>query len=221
MDEVDYRPDVVAGKYDASKFDPTGNHLLINEIFYSLQGEGGNAGVAQTFVRMSQCNLACKFCDTEFGYGVLRPTEEVAQEVLRNPGLWVDLTGGEPALQNLAPLIKLLQAGGKLVQMETSGSVLPPWLHLLDKVTVSPKVAKHRIAIPLDKIDEVKWVVNGAFLAQFSRDPAQVYIGEAGTNYLQPESNDPKMLAAAIKLIQANPLKYRLSVQLHKIIHVA
>lgn len=166
MDEL--RPDVVAGKYDPVMFDKTGQTLLINEVFYSFQGEGDNAGKAALFIRLSKCNLACKFCDTEFEAYESLPLDggkgknlmSVIDEALQvTPGIvafnvpsappLVILTGGEPALQNCEPLIHKLRNRGHRVAIETSGSVWSPWMRYLDHICVSPKVAVRRMPLPL------------------------------------------------------------------------
>ena len=73
----------------------------INEIFYSLQGEGAHTGKAAVFVRFSGCNLRCSFCDTEHQSGVEMTDEAIAEEVACYPGEWIILTGGEPSLLSL------------------------------------------------------------------------------------------------------------------------
>lgn len=81
----------------------------INEIFYSLQGEGRNTGRATVFVRFSGCNLRCPFCDTDFK----EYTEMTADEILETIRPWkrcgfVVLTGGEPSLQTDDDLVEAL-----------------------------------------------------------------------------------------------------------------
>jgi 7-carboxy-7-deazaguanine synthase len=244
MDSSDFRPDVVAGKYDAKKFDPTGETLLVNEVFYSLQGEGYYAGQAAVFVRLAKCNLACKFCDTEFETHTTMTLQQLTERVCSLvPPLpdgnfrsapdgsadnaltkmlrpFVVLTGGEPMLQNCGPLIEVLHSQGFRVHIETSGSVWSDWANMLDSICVSPKVKKDSIPKQLrESCNEMKWIVNAAFIAQYERDPASVY--EPGCiNYLQPESLNPKWTAAAIKLIQAEPWRYRLSMQTHKLANI-
>lgn len=237
-----FRPDVVAGKYDPQLFDASGVHLLVNEVFYSLQGEGDNAGRAAVFVRLSKCNLACKFCDTEFETHTRRPIDEVVNQiramvpaidptVLGEPGSpaqaeawvkrelnpWIILTGGEPGLQNCGPFIATLQAAGFKVAIETSGSVWADWMGNLDHICVSPKVPLDRIPEQLKiTASEFKWIVNAAFLSMYERDPSKLFLPGC-TNWLQPESLNPKWTLAASKLVMANPSRYSLSLQTHKL----
>lgn len=239
------RADVVAGRYDATQFDSEGAELLVNEVFYSLQGEGENAGQAAVFVRMAKCNLACKFCDTEFATFTRRPVAELVEHIvglvpavpqaeLANPdggalepeaelwvraqlNPWVILTGGEPGLQNLLPLVKALHARGFKVALETSGSVWANWMAEVDHVCVSPKVPLKRVPESLRMVAaECKWIVNATFLAMYEADPAQCYM-EGVRNFLQPESLNPKWTVAASKLVMANPGLYTLSLQTHKL----
>ena len=70
----------------------------INEIFYSLQGEGYHTGMPAVFIRFSGCNLKCSFCDTRHEEGVLMSDDEIIAEVRKYPAVTVILTGGEPSL---------------------------------------------------------------------------------------------------------------------------
>lgn len=73
--------------------------LKVNEVFYSLQGEGARAGEASIFVRLSDCDLTCGFCDTEFKSGKELSFEELLAALRLYPCSWIVWTGGEPALQ--------------------------------------------------------------------------------------------------------------------------
>lgn len=223
---MELRPDVVAGKYDPSKFDETGRTLLVNEIFYSIQGEGCHAGQATVFIRLAKCNLACRFCDTEFEtYRTMQVADIVrAVNVLDNySAARVTLTGGEPMLQNCGPLITQLTFGGyRHISIETSGSVWSDWARSLAWITVSPKVKATDIPEPLkDVAHEYKWIVNAAFLKQIEERFALCYM-EGKLNYLQPEwgPNREKYTTAAVKLVQKFPNIYRISLQTHKLMNV-
>ena len=85
----------------------------INEIFYSLQGEGYHTGTPAVFVRFSGCNLKCGFCDTRHEEGVMMTDEEIIAEVKKYPAVMVILTGGEPSLWIDDHLIGLLHQAGK------------------------------------------------------------------------------------------------------------
>ena len=119
----------------------------VNEIFYSLQGEGRNTGRAAVFVRFAGCNLRCPFCDTEFDTYREMTAEEILAEVdecrkdvspcdAYSKPLLV-LTGGEPTLQVDEAFVELLHQHGYEVAMESNGILPAP--KNLDWLTVSPK----------------------------------------------------------------------------------
>src|SRR5699024_6322741 len=128
----------------------------INEIFYSLQGEGYHTGIPAVFVRFSGCNLRCPFCDTQHEEGTLMSDEDIAMEVAKYSTQVVILTGGEPGLWIDEKLVDALHHEGKYVCIETNGTCLLP--ENIDWVTCSPKEGAK---INLDRIDEVKVVYVG------------------------------------------------------------
>lgn len=100
--------------------------LKVNEIFYSIQGEGARAGLPCVFIRLTYCNLRCSYCDTEYAFyeGSEFSIEQLIEETGKyNCGL-VEITGGEPLMQNDAnPLMTRLCDDGKEVLLETGGSL--------------------------------------------------------------------------------------------------
>ena len=99
--------------------------LLVNEIFFSLQGESLNMGRPCVFVRLTGCNLRCTYCDTTYAYeeGEPRSIPEILQEVERFDCSLIEVTGGEPLLQPETPcLIDSLLDTGHEVMLETNGS---------------------------------------------------------------------------------------------------
>ena len=98
--------------------------LTVNEIFYSIQGESSRAGRPCVFVRLTACDLRCAWCDTEYAFyeGQKRSLEEVVAEVERYDCPLVEITGGEPLLQDdVYPLMNELLARGRTVMLETGG----------------------------------------------------------------------------------------------------
>ena len=79
--------------------------LKINSIFYTLQGEGYHMGTPSIFIRLSDCNLRCSFCDTEFLSGKIMKVEEIIHECQRFKGRHIVLTGGEPGTQDIFDLV--------------------------------------------------------------------------------------------------------------------
>ena len=187
----------------------------INEIFYSLQGEGARAGTPNVFIRFAGCDLACTFCDTEFESYVEMTAEEIMDKVMRlaPPERSVILSGGEPALQYDEDFHNALRgAGVTFIAIETNGGTKLPRGHV-DWVSCSPKVAEHVVARNFPEgVDELRYVRHAG--QGIPRPKA------SGTHlYLSPEFNGESLnrdsLKHCIKLIKENP-EWKLSVQQHK-----
>jgi 7-carboxy-7-deazaguanine synthase len=190
---------------------------LVNEIFYSLQGEGVRAGTPNLFLRLSKCNLACRAethgfdCDTEFESGRWLTLPEILDEFrqLSETCRWVILTGGEPALQADRDLIDGFHAAGYQLAIETNGSLELP--EGLDWITVSPKVAEH--AIRQRRAHEVKYVRGyGQGIPKTVVEADHYLISPA----FEGQDADPRTLDWCIRLCRDNP-PWRLSVQQHKL----
>ena len=98
--------------------------LTVNEIFYSIQGESSLAGRPCVFVRLTACDLRCTWCDTAYAFyeGAKRTIDDVIEEVERYGCRLVEITGGEPLLQeDVYPLMERLLARGHTVLLETGG----------------------------------------------------------------------------------------------------
>src|SRR6185503_4543083 len=98
--------------------------LTINEIFYSIQGESTRAGRPCVFVRLTACDLRCSWCDTAYAFheGTKRSIDSVIEEVEGYGCPLVEITGGEPLLQeDVYPLMEALIARGRTVMLETGG----------------------------------------------------------------------------------------------------
>jgi 7-carboxy-7-deazaguanine synthase len=100
--------------------------LLVHEIYRSIQGESTWAGAPCVFIRLTACHLRCRWCDTPhaFTQGNAMRLEDVVQQVLAEPCELVEITGGEPLLQQeVFPLMNRLADAGRTVLLETSGAV--------------------------------------------------------------------------------------------------
>jgi 7-carboxy-7-deazaguanine synthase len=189
---------------------------LVNEIFYSLQGEGVRAGTPNLFLRLSKCNLTCLKethgfdCDTEFESGRWMTAGEILAELRElSPACgWVILTGGEPALQVDAELIDVLHRAGYKLAIETNGSIeLPAGI---DWITVSPKVAEH--AIRQKTAHEVKYVRGYGQAIPKTVVTAEHYLISPAFDGAEL---DPRALDWCVRLCKDNP-PWRLSIQQHK-----
>ena len=192
----------------------------INEIFYSLQGEGFHTGTPAVFVRFSGCNLRCTFCDTQHQTGEMFSLQEIVNEVNKYPiAPLLVLTGGEPSLFiDEALVAELKQKTGKKIAIETNGTRLLPIN--LDWVTFSPKSAFEGGDIEpcvLTHCDELKVVYLGQDLAQYDGI-------EAKYRFLQPcfveDSEQRKAnMQACVEAVKTCP-NWRLSLQIHRVLNI-
>lgn len=192
----------------------------INEIFYSLQGEGHHTGYPSVFIRFSGCNLQCPFCDTHHNDGVAMSDTDIIRAINLYKADWVVLTGGEPSLWIDADFIRLIkQATGKKVAIETNGTnVLPEGI---DWVTVSPKTGIEDVGgmpeIKVQHADEIKVVDVGQNLDGYFDLPCK---GGNTLMYLQPcYVSDPKVRESntlrSVRRVLENP-RWTLSLQTHR-----
>src|SRR4030042_850105 len=119
--------------------------MRINEIFYSLQGEGFLTGVPSVFVRLAGCPLRCRWCDTKYAWskeaGRQYSTEQIVRAVQQWPCRFVVITGGEPMVDpDLPRLVGELKADGKHITIETAGIAYIPDM-LCDLMSISPKLS--------------------------------------------------------------------------------
>lgn len=188
----------------------------INDIFYSLQGEGHNTGRAAVFIRFAGCNLRCSFCDTEFNAYREISDEEIVDAVKSFSPQTSDvkplvvLTGGEPTLQVDEAFVDLLHQLGYEVAMESNGTRQAP--KNLDWLTVSPKqnpVHQH--------CQELKVVFNSnGEVTDFGIDADYYYLQPCDTG---DAARNAQIMSDCIQYIENHP-KWRLSLQTHKLIGI-
>lgn len=191
----------------------------INEIFYSLQGEGNHAGTPALFIRFAGCNLRCPFCDTDFSKSdkwTIRELETFLDGLDPIPPMVV-LTGGEPTLQVDLDLCSLLHRYFDLVAIETNGTT-PKVAGGVDWVTLSPKEDYTIGKCNLRHANEVKVVFDG------EHDPEKWLKIRAEHYYLQPcdtgdAEKNREILESCISYILDHP-QWKLSLQTQKIINV-
>ena len=206
----------------------------VKEVFYTLQGEGANAGRPAVFCRFTGCNLwsgreedrssaVCRFCDTDFvgtdgtGGGKFTTADALAQAIethwphASHARRLVVITGGEPLLQLDAPLVDALHQRGFRIAVETNGTLPPP--PGIDWLCVSPKVGS---ALQVQTGQELKLVY-----PQEGGDPAQFEHLVFENFYLQPMDGplQAQNTQAAIAYCHAHPL-WNLSLQTHKMIGI-
>lgn len=193
--------------------------MKINEIFYSVQGEGYYTGTAAIFVRFSGCNLQCPFCDTQFRNYVEMTEDEIIDKIKKYPAYLVVFTGGEPTLQLTMSLVDKVHNIGKMVAIETNGTNPVP--ANVDWVTCSPKFQYVKNGnLVLKEANEFKFVIDERI------DFEDIKKLELKSNYffIQPCDTgnftiNTEIMKRCIDIIKENP-KYRLSLQTQKIINV-
>lgn len=117
-----------------------GQILNVQEIFYSLKGEGVHTGTPMSFIRLSGCNLNCVFCDTVHDQQKPMTTYEIVEEVLKYPSRKVVLTGGEPLIQPVEELLNALNINEFKVHLETNGTQpIQDSFYQFAWIAVSPK----------------------------------------------------------------------------------
>lgn len=218
---------------------------VVNEVFYSPQGEGARAGEMSVFLRFAGCNLQCAVeregfnCDTDFAKGDRLSLAEVIQRVLDHDEVyaatkgsdvlstcgWVVLTGGEPTLQADDALVAALHEAGYRVAIETNGT--NPLPRGLDFVACSPKKGHKPLITSATEVRVVLGAVGEIpdpqgiradyyFVSPaFKAPPVEVIAGWKAS----PADKSDALVAWALHYIRQNP-RWRLSLQTHKLLGV-
>lgn len=191
-------------------------NLNVNEIFYSLQGEGGRTGQASIFIRLAKCNLKCSFCDTDFERGVKMTLDEVLQEIEPYGCRWIIWTGGEPTLQLNDKVVTYFKEKGYMQAIETNGTRRVP--EGIDYITCSPKQHFEKVKELIPEVDELRFPIQtGDSLPDASILP------KAKHYFLSPIFDNEKIIPEnvdyCISLIKEHPL-WALSLQTHKLIGI-
>ncbi|MCF6290756.1 MAG: 7-carboxy-7-deazaguanine synthase QueE [Desulfobacterales bacterium] len=204
--------------------------LNISETFYSIQGESSLSGRPCVFLRLADCNLRCSFCDARYTYeepGRETGLAELIDFAARYPRALVEITGGEPLLQeNVYPLMKELVAAGRTVLLETNGSInlarVPAEVIKIMDLKCPDSGMHDRMDITnfqhLSANDEIKFVIS----SDRDYDWAVGMIGEHGLARrarLLFSPNTAAMKAGDLaRRILDNRLPVRLQLQLHTLL---
>jgi 7-carboxy-7-deazaguanine synthase len=202
--------------------------LTVNEIFHSIQGESSRAGAPCVFVRLTACDLRCAWCDTPYAFteGRKRPIDEVVDEVSAFGCRLVEVTGGEPLLQEgVYALMEALLERGHTVLLETGGHVsldrVPPAVITVMDVKCPGSGESARVdwanLARLRPHDEVKFVIRDRADYEFARRVLEEHrLAERVAAVLFSPVHgvlDPRQLAA---WVLADRLPARLQLQIHK-----
>ena len=202
--------------------------MKINEIFYSIQGEGKWTGLPNIFIRTSGCNLRCSFCDTKYAYddGKEMSIDEILSQISKHPCKYICITGGEPLLQKeTSDLIDALIKREYKICLETNGSITVEKLSNKKSLIISldikcPSSNMHKKnylknIFFLRKEDQLKFVIKDKDDFDYAKKLVNKY-KPICTVFFQPLwGTNPSELA---NWIIKDDLDVKLGLQLHKII---
>ena len=202
--------------------------MKINEVFYSIQGEGKWTGFPNIFIRTTGCNLRCSYCDTKYAYeqGIEKTIQEITKEIKKYNCKKICITGGEPLLQeDTIELIKHLLNFKYSVIVETNGSLKIDPLKDKKKLIISldiktPSSKMHEkmflknINI-LTKKDQIKFVITNKKDFEFAKKIIHKFEPKCDVFFQPVWKTNSERLA---KWILEDNLEVKLGLQIHKII---
>lgn len=195
--------------------------LPVMEMFYSIQGEGGNTGKPAAFVRIGGCDVGCHWCDVKESWNAalhpLTKTRDIIDYVHAFPANAVVITGGEPLKYRLDPLCEGLKEKGVTIYLETCGAYSSQgkfdWICLSPKKNLPPRQDM------LDRADELKMIIHDRSDFQWAEKHAAM-VGEKCRLFLQPEwSRSGQMLPEIVEYVKEHP-QWMVSLQSHKFMNI-
>jgi 7-carboxy-7-deazaguanine synthase len=203
--------------------------LKVNEIFYSIQGEGTSAGLPCIFIRLTYCNLRCSYCDTDYAFneGSNYSIQQILEEIENYKCNLVEVTGGEPLLQKeTIELLKILCDKGYSVLLETSGSLPIGGIDDRVKIIMDLKCPSSNMSdkndyenlVCLKKSDEVKFVIGNRIDYNWAKEQITRYNLIGKVNLLISPVFEKIKLEELVNWILEDRLQVRFQIQLHKYI---
>ena len=203
--------------------------LIINEIFYSIQGETSRSGFPTTFVRLTGCPLRCSYCDTEYAFknGSKMSFNEIGSAIKKNDSKYITVTGGEPLAQNdVIPFLKYLCDMNYSVSIETSNaydiSAIDSRVSIILDVKTPASLESDKNLISnykkLKPIDEIKFVICNLDDFNWARDYISLHNLDILCPILFSPSYDDMPISELADLILKYSVNVRLQAQLHKTI---
>ncbi len=189
----------------------------IVEIFHSVQGEGHRVGIPHVFVRFGKCNLQCEWCDTDFETYSKWKAIDILAEIMKFNCKNVIFTGGEPMLNDLWPLHRLLKTRQYSISIESNGTIAIPE-GLVDWITISPKDQMYpHVKIRQRTGDELKCVFVGQELTMYDELKSgfkHLYLQPC---YIEADTVEQNGINFSMteEVVKNNP-GWRLSLQTHK-----
>jgi len=199
--------------------------LKVVEIFHSIQGEGANTGKSAIFVRLSNCNKNCWYCDTDWTFGTNLTVNQVLEKVKSLSSssdfstkliIW---TGGEPTLQLTDEILE--HFSDFINCIETNGSNPVP--SLIQYISCSPKVSTEILRKNFKHVNEFRYPIGlGDTLPDISELPtadnyfvSPIFLGEIKKRFDMNQEN----INYVVNLIKNNS-NWRLSLQIHKLLNI-
>lgn len=195
--------------------------LPVMESFYTIQGEGFHTGRAAFFIRLAGCNVGCTWCDVKESWDrdshPMIELDTLVNQAVESGCGFVVLTGGEPAMYNLAYLVDRLHDHKIEVAIETSGAYLVQGN--IDWYCFSPKKFKSPVDDSYNRANELKIVINHPSDFEWAEMHAQL-VTQKCRLYLQPEwDKRERFLPLIVDYVKSNP-KWRISLQTHKYLNI-
>jgi organic radical activating enzyme len=193
----------------------------IMEHFFTIQGEGTYSGRAAYFIRIAGCDVGCVWCDVKESWDKEQHTtmtiKEIIEKVAESKTDFVVITGGEPAMYDLRPLVDQLKSLGITIAIETSGCY--PLQGDVDWYCFSPKKFKAPCDEAYLRANELKVIINHPSDLDWANKHAEKVLDSCQL-FLQPEwSNTEKLLPLIISYVKGN-LKWKISLQTHKYMNI-
>lgn len=203
--------------------------LKVNEIYHSIQGESSYAGLPCIFIRLTYCNLRCSYCDTEYAFydGKDYSIEQIISEIKKYNCQLVELTGGEPLVQDEAyELMQQLCDAGYEVMLETGGSLPIETVDKRVKIIMDLKCPSSRMALKnrfenimfLKPKDEVKFVIGNSEDYEWMKSIIKEYMILERCNILISPVFGEMEPVELVEWILKDNLEVRFQLQLHKYI---
>lgn len=195
--------------------------IPLMEDFYSLQGEGFHSGRAAYFIRYAGCDVGCVWCDVKESWDKHAHPEvaitDLVKRVVDSGTDFVVVTGGEPAMYDLAPLTKALKEAGMEIAIETSGAY--PLTGEFDWICLSPKKFKLPLEENYAKAQELKMIIFNKHDLTWAEELGQKVSNDC-KRYLQPEwDKRESMLPLTIDYVKTNTI-WKVSLQTHKFMNI-
>ena len=193
----------------------------IMEHFFTIQGEGTYSGRAAYFIRIAGCDVGCVWCDVKESWDKdqhrTMTTNEIIEKVTESKTDFVVITGGEPAMYDLRPLVEPLKKMGITIAIETSGCY--PLQGDVDWYCFSPKKFKAPCDEAYLRANELKVIISHPSDLEWANKHAEKVLDSCHL-FLQPEwSKTEKLLPLIISYVKGN-LKWKISLQTHKYMNI-